>query len=150
MRESTEDRVRGDIGNFPEAEVTNSSVQASRLLLPLKYKALGLARTRAFAVLSQGPWLFLTVVLGVAVLFKLGIGWMQPTPEAEPSAAVEKAPLPPEVRPEDGRGREAAAKAPASPLRFEPDPSAQPLPAQAAPPPPLPRAKKPRRPSIRP
>ncbi len=134
MRDSTEDMVRGDIGNFREGEVTNSSVQASRLLLPLKYKALGLARTRAFAVVAQGPWLFLGVVFGIAVLFKVGIGWMQSTPEAEPSAPVEKAPAP---------------KVAASSLRFEADPSAQPLPAQATPPP-LPRPKKSRRPSIRP
>ncbi len=121
MRERTDDMVRGDIGNFRAVEVTNSSVRAS---LPWRFKAF----------VAQGPWLFLGVVLGVAVLLEIGIGWMREPPEAEASAAVETAP---------------AAKAPASSLRFEADPSAQPLPAQATPPP-SPRPKKARRPSIRP
>jgi hypothetical protein len=125
-------------GNFSGGERTNSGVQASRVLLPLKFRALGLTRTRAWAVLSQGPWLFIGVVLGVAIVFKVAIGWAQ-TATPDPSVASETT--------------EPAPKAATSSLRFEADPSAQPLPpattaAAAAIPPP--RAKKPRRPSIRP
>jgi hypothetical protein len=112
--------VRGDIGNFREPERTNSYVQP-----PLKL--------RFFAALANGPWVFLGVVLGVAVLFKVALSAAQ-TPAPEASAASET-----------GTATATATPSATGRLRFEPDPAASPPPPSA--PSALPaRVRKPRRP----
>jgi hypothetical protein len=91
-------------------------VQLPRFVLPLNYRALSIARHRVAGVFSQAPLLFFAVVIGVAVMFKIGIGWMQSGVTAEPET--------PSVAKTSHEDPRAAAS-----VSFQADPAAQPLPA---------------------
>jgi hypothetical protein len=80
------------------------------------------ARQRFAAVWADMPVVFFAVVVGVALTFRVAIGWARGEREAEPA-----------VEPAFAAAAPAAshARAPAAP-RFEPDPAAGPLPAQPA------------------
>ena len=95
---------------------------------PLKFRVL--------SALRDGPWVFLGVVLGVAVLFRVALSAAQ-TPPLEASAPAETATATATVT-----STASATAAPGGPTRFEPDPAVRPL----GPSGPAPRVRKPRRP----
>ncbi len=80
------------------------------------------AKNRLTAIFSSTPLLFLGVVIGVAVLFKIGIGFVKPSNE-EPMATAPvftSTPSAPAV----------AATTTAQPIKLNADPAAMPLPVE--------------------
>jgi hypothetical protein len=120
-------------GNFRRARCSNDPVHPLRLgALP----GIRRVRARASAILAEVPILFFAVVIGVALTFRVAVGWARGNGE-DPSvlAPAVHAPLP----------------APTTAIAFAPDPavSATTKPvvtATAAPPQVIPRAKPPRPP----
>ena len=82
----------------------------------MSFRWLTIARYRIAERASQAPLLFFAVVIGVAVLFKLAIGWAQPsvTPDAETTKTSHEQP---------------PSSSSSASLTFGADPAAQPLPA---------------------
>jgi hypothetical protein len=105
------------------------------------FRRFGSARQRFVALWADAPVVFFAVVVGVALTFRVAIGWARGERTAEPEVEPAVAAAPPSQRAERDGAREVAraeaatppsrARA-AAPLRFEPDPAAAPLPSPPA------------------
>jgi hypothetical protein len=77
-------------GNFREPRRTKSYVQVSRLLPAGVPRGLSFLKARIFARFEGAPLFFFAVVIGIALTFRVAIGWARSAsdqPVAEPIAA---------------------------------------------------------------
>jgi hypothetical protein len=79
--------------------------------LPLRFRALSALRHRVVAALGETPLVFFAVVVGVALLFKVGVGLVKGESATPEPVAISSA----------------AGATPKTPVSFQPDPAAQPL-----------------------
>lgn len=117
-------------GNFIERERTKLEVRGSRLLLPAGLpRGFVRMRHRIAAFLGEAPLLFVGVVIGIAVLFRLAIGIVRPaaadaeTEAAAPSGAVHE---PPRLAAAEGSAPRPSPP-PAAPTATSPPPRGSPL-----------------------
>ena len=78
-----EPKIRLRLGNFDAPRRTKSHVQLLPAGVPRSLRHLP---RRIAGVFEGAPVLFLGVVLGIALVFRLGIGLLRPEPTAEPAA----------------------------------------------------------------
>jgi len=130
-------------GNFIERERTKLEVRGSRLLLPAGLpRSFIRMRHRIAAFLGEAPILFVGVVLGVAVLFRLAIDVVRPaSADAEPETpAPSGAALhePPRIAAAEGSAQRSSPP-PAAPTATSPSTRGSPLGTSAVAPGGIPR-----------